>query len=113
MYACADDWGRKNIRHLQVRKDLAQWPEAGKVDGSSHVIEDRGLIFLFNPNPTALSSRFRIDHESIGITIGSRFEVTETHPASGVKQLLTVGQEAVWDVPGWTAVVLSVAPVHS
>ena len=65
------DWGRKNIRYLQVRKDLPQWPEAGKVDGNAHIIGDRGLIFLFNPNPTTLPGKFRLDRESIGLTGGA------------------------------------------
>ena len=36
------DWGRTNIRYLQVRKDLPQWPEAGKVDGNAHIIGGQG-----------------------------------------------------------------------
>ena len=44
------DWGRKNEDYLKVRKDLPDWPAAGKVDGSAHLVGDRGLIFLFNPN---------------------------------------------------------------
>ena len=44
------DWGRKNIEYLKVRKDLPDWPAAGKVDGSAHIVGDRGLVFLFNPS---------------------------------------------------------------
>ena len=35
------DWGRKNIEYLKVRKDLPDWPAAGKVDGSAHIVGDR------------------------------------------------------------------------
>jgi hypothetical protein len=107
------EWGRKNIRYLQVRKDLPQWPEAGKVDGSAHIVEDRGLIFLFNPNPTPLSGRFRLDGERVGITKGSRFEVTQTYPASQTKQQSSLGEEVVVEVPPQSAVVLSLAPLTS
>jgi hypothetical protein len=107
------DWGQKNIRYLLVRKDLPQWPEAGKVDGSAHILEDRGLIFLFNPNPTPLPDRFRLDRESIGITKGARFEIAQTYPASETKRQLNLGQEVVSDVPAHSVVVLSIAPMAS
>jgi hypothetical protein len=107
------EWGRKNVRYLQVRKDLPQWPEVGKVDGSAHIVEDRGLIFLFNPNPTALAGRFRLERESMGISKETRFEVAQTYPASEAKQQLNLGQEVVWEVPAQTAVVLSLAPMTS
>jgi hypothetical protein len=107
------DWGRKNIRYLQVRKDLPQWPEAGKVDGNAHIIEDGGLIFLFNPNLTPLPGRFRLDRESLGITKGNRFEVAQTYPVSEAKQQMNLGQEVVWEVPAQTAIVLSLAPMTS
>jgi hypothetical protein len=107
------DWGRKNIRYLQVRKDLPQWPEAGKVDGSAHILEDGGLVFLFNPNPGALPGRFRLDGESLGITKGNHFEVAQTYPAAEAKQQLNLGQEVVWEVPGQSCVVLAIAPITS
>jgi hypothetical protein len=107
------DWGRKNIRYLQVRKDLEEWPAAGKVDGSAHITGDRGLIFLFNPNPKALPGRFRLDDESIGLTSGTHFEVSQVYPASGTKQQRKMGDEIAWDVPPETSVVLSIAPTTS
>jgi hypothetical protein len=107
------DWGRKNIRYLQVRKDLPQWPEAGKVDGNAHILEDRGMIFLFNPNPTPLPGRFRLDRDSLGITRGTRFEVGQSYPASETKQHLNIGEDVVWQVPPQSSVVLSIAPMTS
>ena len=83
------------------------------MDGSAHIMEDRGLIFLFNPNPTPLPGRFRLDRESIGITKGSRFEIAQTYPASETKQQLNLGQEVVRDVPAHSVVVLSIAPMTS
>ncbi len=105
------EWGRKNIRYLHVRRDLPQWPEAGKVDGSAHIVEDRGLIFLFNPNPTPLPGRFRLN-ERLGITEGSRFEIAQTYPASETKQQSSLGKEVVVEVAPHSAVVLSLAPVY-
>ncbi len=48
------DWGRKNVEYLKVRKDLPDWPAPGKVDGSAHIVGDRGLVFLFNSGKTPL-----------------------------------------------------------
>jgi hypothetical protein len=107
------DWGRKNIRYLQVRKDLPQWPEAGKVDGSAHIIGDRGLMFLFNPNPATLPGKFRLDGESIGLTGGARFMVEMAYPDSQARQQATFGGEVTWEVPAQSCVVLSVTPVVS
>ncbi len=67
------DWGRKNIEYLKVRKDFPQPPAAGKVDGSAHIAGNKGLIFLFNPNPQSLSTRFALDAESVGLTHGTFF----------------------------------------
>jgi hypothetical protein len=104
------DWGGQNIRYLQVRKDLPQWPEAGKVDGSAHILGDRGLIFLFNPNLTPISTGFRLDRETLGIIKGSQFGVSQTYPESKTKKQLKLGEDLVWEVPAQTAVVLSIAP---
>lgn len=100
------DWGRKNIRYLQVRKDLEEWPGAGEVDGSAHITGDRGLIFLFNPNPKALPGRFRLDDESIGLTSGTHFEVRQVYPAAGTKQQWKWGDEVTWNVQPHSATVL-------
>lgn len=105
------DWGRRNIRYLQVRKDLPQWPESGKVDGSAHIVDDRGLVFLFNPNHQPITGRFRLDRDSIGLQSGMRFDVVQTYPTTDTKQQLNLGQEVVWEVPPETSTVLEISPV--
>jgi hypothetical protein len=49
----------------------------------------------------------------VGITKGSRFEVTQTYPASQTKQQSSLGEEVVVEVPPQSAVVLSLAPLTS
>ena len=83
------------------------------MDGSAHLVDDRGLIFLFNPNPTPLPGRFRLDRESIGITKGARFEIAQTHPASAARQQANFGEDVSWEVPARSCVVHSVTPVAS
>jgi hypothetical protein len=104
------DWGRKNIAYLQVRKDLADWPAVGKVDGSAHIVGDRGLVFLFNPNKTALCGEFPITEEAIGLKGTSPFSITQEHPAAGRTQAARAGETVRWEVPAQTAVVLRIQP---
>ena len=105
------DWGRKHIEYLKVRKDLPDWPAAGKVDGSAHIIGDRGLIFLFNPGKTALSGEFALTEESIGLKGTGNFQVRQEYPARDQKVVAASGQTVHWEVPAETAVVLRVQPV--
>ena len=103
------DWGRENIDYIMVRKDLSDWPAAGKVDGSAHVLEDRGYVFLFNPNPEAVDGTFSLD-ESIGMVKGERFHVSSVHPTSETRTNLARGRKVIWSIPGQTAVVLEITP---
>lgn len=104
------EWGRTNIRYLQVRKDLPQWPEAGKVDGSSHIVEDEGLVFLFNPNHEVNQGRFALTEEAIGLKRGAHFEVSQVYPEAEKRQKLNFGDEVAWDVPPKYALVLRISP---
>ncbi|MCR4415928.1 MAG: hypothetical protein NUV77_26230, partial [Thermoguttaceae bacterium] len=105
------DWGRKNIRYLQVRKDLPNWPAAGKVDGSAHICGDRGLVFLFNPNKNAIPGDFALTDEAIGLVGQGTFQVRQTYPADGRSVQLAYGKTVRWEVPAQTAVILQVEPV--
>jgi hypothetical protein len=106
------DWGRKNIRYLQVRKDLPDWPGAGKVDGSAHICGDRGLVFLFNPDKKALPGEFALTEEAIGLHGQGTFTVTQTYPPGGRSIQAAYGETVRWEVPAQTAVVLQVEPVR-
>jgi hypothetical protein len=102
------DWGRTNIAYLQVRKDLPDWPAAGKVDGSAHILGDEGIVFLFNPNAAALSGEFALSAETIGLQGEGPFSVTQEHPAPGRAQTARAGETIRWEVPARTAVVLRI-----
>lgn len=103
------DWGRKQIAYLMVRKDLPEWPKAGNVDGFAHVKEDRGYVFLFNPNSKKLPGTFRLA-EAIGLTRGKEFDVVSIHPDHASQHGLSRGTPIQWEVPPHTAVVLEIRP---
>jgi hypothetical protein len=104
------DWGRKNIAYLQVRKDLPDWPAAGKVDGSAHLCGDRGLVFLFNPSKEARDGHFDLTEDSIGLRGQGTFQIRQTHPPSDRSVQLAHGKPVAWPIPGETAVVLQLQP---
>jgi hypothetical protein len=105
------DWGRENIEYLKVRKDLPGWPEAGKVDGSAHIIDDHGLIFLFNPNKSPMSGVFSMNEKDIGLKVEGNFKITQHYPESEYSVDVKYGETTSWEVPSETAVILKIQPV--
>jgi hypothetical protein len=102
------DWGRANIDYLFVRKDLPDWPAVGNVDGSAHIVGNRGLVFLFNPNDRPLSGEFALTEPSIGLVGNGPFQITQEYPASDRTLNMPGGQTIRWHVPPQSAVVLRV-----
>lgn len=107
------EWGRKHIEYLLVRKDFSQPPTAGKTDGSAHIIGDKGLVFLFNPNPHELAASFILDYESAGVTRGTEFKVAQAYPAAATKQQAKLGAEVTWEIPAQTSLVLTIGPLDT
>ena len=102
------DWGRKNIAYLKVCKDLPDWPAAGTVDGSAHILQDHGYVFLFNPNAEAMEGTFSLD-ESIELVAGEQFRVGSVYPAGKTRENLARGQKVSWSIPAESAVILEIA----
>lgn len=100
------DWGRDRIAYLKVRKDLPDWPATGKVDGSAHIVNNRGFVFLFNPGKASLQGEFALTEESIGLKGKGDFRVAQEHPQSHRSVHVACGKTIRWEVPGRTAVVL-------
>jgi len=103
------DWARAHAAYLMVRQDLPDWPQAGKVDGSAHILNDHGYLFLFNPNPDPTSAVFRLD-ESIGLIKGARFSIAAEYPSPETKTGLSRGKQVSWTVPPRTTTILSIKP---
>lgn len=88
------NWARKNERYLMVRDDLPDWPGAGVVDGSMHLIDGEGFVFLFNPNP---------DEWSITLPLDEASRVTAVYP-----ETLTSNAPQRWTLPARSAALLRV-----
>lgn len=93
-----------------VRKDLPDWPQAGKVDGSAHILEDHGYIFLFNPNAVSLPASFTLD-SSIGSRSGSRYRISCIYPGISGQRIFYRGRHVEWQVPAHAAMILELSPV--
>jgi len=100
------DWGRKNEKYLFVRHDLPAWPEKGKVDGSAHLLGDRGLIFLFNSDKAGQTAEFALTPESTGFTGSLPVEISQEYPASDHREIHRPGETVRWSVPAESAAVL-------
>ena len=106
------DWGRANIQYIMVRKDLPDWPAPGKVDGSAHIVGQRGFVFLFNPNMNSQQGRFALSDESIGLKSAGAYRISQYYPPTERATTMRYGKTAHWDVPGQSAVILDVQPVQ-
>jgi hypothetical protein len=76
------DWTDENARYLHALRPILGPPMAGRVDGTAAMVGDRGLVFLFNPNPGRKEARFKLD-ASIGLVKGDRLMIKELYPDEG------------------------------
>jgi hypothetical protein len=100
------DWGRKNAEYLKARKDLPDWPGSGHVDGSAHIVGDRGCVLLFNANKQPLTGRFVLSEESIGLKGPGLFEIRQEYPEAGRTIRVPYGEVVDWQAPPESALVL-------
>ena len=108
------DWTDENARYLHALRPIIGPPMAGRVDGTAAVVEDRGLVFLFNPNPGPRDVRFKLDR-SIGLVKGDRLMIKEIYPEEGrlvgsAEGLWAYGGEVALTLPGREAAVYEVFP---
>jgi hypothetical protein len=110
------DWTDENARFLRALRPIIGPPMAGRVDGTAAIVEDRGLVFLFNPNPERLRARFKLDGSiGLGPAEGRRFMIKELHPQEGrliasAEGYWEHGSEVVLPMDGREAAVLEVFP---
>ncbi|HYA48724.1 MAG TPA: hypothetical protein VEG35_03410 [Burkholderiales bacterium] len=76
------DWTEANAKYLHALRPIIGPPMLGRADGTAAVVEDRGFVFLFNPNPGRVEARLRLD-ASIGLVKGERFVLREALPEEG------------------------------
>jgi len=77
------EWASKNIERLRAKRSLFGQPlrEDG-IDGSAHIIGDRGFLFVFNPTGSRHIGSIPLN-ELIGLTSGKRFDTRVLYPEAG------------------------------
>ena len=83
-------WAAENHRFLNVKRDLFGQPWSVPLDGSAHIIEDRGYLFLFNECANDQVGSVPLN-AWIGLTKGDLFDIKQIYPneqwlARGVKR---------------------------
>ena len=77
------DWASKNIERLRAKRSLFGQPlREGGIDGSAHIIGDRGFLFVFNPTRNRHIGSIPLN-ELIGLTSGKRFDTRVLYPETG------------------------------
>jgi hypothetical protein len=107
------EWGRANARYLMVRHDLFDWPGKGKVDGSAHLIDGQGPIFLFNGTKAEQVAEFALTAESLGFTGTAPVEIRQEYPVSVRRETHRPGATVRWHVPPETAMIVRVVPENN
>jgi hypothetical protein len=108
------DWTDENARFLHALRPIIGPPAAGRVDGTAAIVEDRGIVFLFNPNPGPREARFKLD-PSIGLVKGEKLMIKELYPEEGrlvgsPEGLWAYGSEVALPLPGREAAVYEIFP---
>jgi hypothetical protein len=108
------DWTEQNSRFLHALRPIIGPPMVGRADGTAAIVEDRGFVFLYNPNPGRVEARFKLDG-SIGLAKGGRFVFREIHPEEGKvlgppEGFWQAGGEVVLPLDGASARVFEIFP---
>lgn len=76
------EWTKTNEKYLAQTMSILGQPAVGKVDGTSAIINDKGFVFLYNPNGRAMTARFTLD-EAIGLKRKGPYILEEIYPEKG------------------------------
>jgi hypothetical protein len=72
-------WADVHIDYLRVRQDLFGQPSGKTLEGSAHILEDKGFLFLFNPTTKSRSGTIPLS-PAIALSATERYQVHELYP---------------------------------
>ncbi len=110
------NWTDKNREYLMETRFILGQPAFGKVDGTTAIKDNKGYIFLFNPNGRRLPAKFLLD-ASIGITYPGKYQINVIYPQEGM-QISPANKLVYWqqgdlfklEMDGASTIVLSISP---
>jgi hypothetical protein len=99
-------WADDNIKYLRTRRDLFCPPAPGGLEGSAHIVDGRGFLFLFNPGTDDKIGGVPLSH-LIGLAdAGCR--IREIYPQSRDYGVYANGDELLAPVRPKQALILEV-----
>ena len=114
-------WATENHAYLKVKRDLFDCPGDSAVDGSAHIIKDRGFLFLFPGGFDKKVKHKKILRVSVPINRwlqldekpSALYQIRELHPREGTDLgIYRYGEEFLYDMPH-SPVILALEPVAS
>lgn len=110
------DWTDRYIDYMRALRPIIGQPMLGRIDGSAAIVNDRGFVFLFNPNYRSMVGRFALN-ATIGLDSGEDFLLKRTGPDEALfighpeARLWKYGEEVSIPLEGTHAVVFEIIPV--
>jgi hypothetical protein len=103
-------WADEHFNYLRVKRDLFGHPfRSDCIDGSAHIINDNGFIFIFNPTEKDIIAEIPLN-EWIGLIKGDSFIIKEIYPGEEIIGTLKIGESVSVVSPSGKAVVLAIEP---
>jgi hypothetical protein len=109
---------KDNWEYYHYTKILTDLPSVGQVEIYAHCKDNKGYIFLVNPNPFRIPAQFKLD-ETIGLSSSGGFLIKELYPeenclpAIGRLPYKEYGDIIQYVVESQSCVVLSIEPASS
>ena len=109
------DFTDENADCLKKIMPIIGQPMVGRCDGTSAILDNRGFLFVFNPNYRKMNAAFKLD-ESIGLTGDGNYLLTELFPVEGLhpgkpgEGYYRKGDEVSLEMDGVTVRVLRIEP---
>ena len=118
-------WATENYAYLKVKRDLFDCPGYSRVDGSAHILRDRGFFFLFPggfASEPGIANKVKADPRTMRAAIPlnrwvgledkqASFKLTELYPREGRDLgIYRYGEEFLYDLPRNLAAVLKIEP---
>ena len=105
-------WATEHYDYLKVKRDLFGCPGDSPVDGSAHIIKDRGFLFMFPAGGKPVRASIPINRWiQLEENPGALYQLKEIYPREGIDLgIYKYGEEFLYDMPMDSAVILSLEP---
>lgn len=98
-------WADVHIAYFRVRQDLFGQPSGKTLEGSAHILQDKGFLFLFNPSTARRAGSIPLG-PAIGLSTTEHYQVRELYPSRRTYGVYS--KELLAKVPPHKALVLEI-----